>query len=78
MTMKIEEIGWDLILTICENLFPVPESSGSVSPVLRGMVERGELGVKAGKGFYEWSPDSIQSLRKRIARILVNIAQEAG
>lgn len=76
--MKIEEIGWDLILTICENLFPVLESSGSVSPVLRGMVERGELGVKTGKGFYEWSPDSIQSLRKRIARILVNIAQEAG
>jgi 3-hydroxybutyryl-CoA dehydrogenase len=73
-----EIAGWDLILTICENLFPVLESSGTVSPVLRGMVERGELGVKAGKGFYEWSPDSIQSLRKRIARILVNIAREAG
>jgi len=71
-----EIAGWDLIQSICENLFSVIESTPNVSPLLKGMVQRGELGVKSGKGFYTWTPESAQSLRKRIARILVTIARE--
>jgi 3-hydroxybutyryl-CoA dehydrogenase len=73
-----EIAGWDLIQSICENLFPVIESTPAVSPLLMGMVQRGELGVKSGKGFYTWTPDSVQSLRKRIARVLVTIAKTIG
>ena len=73
-----EIAGWDLIQSICENLFPVIESTPTVSPLLKGMVQRGELGVKSGKGFYTWTADSVQSLRKRIARVLVTIAREIG
>ena len=39
------------------------------------MVERGELGTKAGKGFYEWTPESILALKGRIARTLSDVAQ---
>ena len=70
-----EIAGWDLILAICENLFPSLESSADVSPILRAMVERGELGTKTGKGFYEWTPASVLVLKKKIARMLMNIAQ---
>ena len=31
-------------------------------------VERGELGVKTGKGFYEWTPESAEALRQRVAQ----------
>jgi 3-hydroxybutyryl-CoA dehydrogenase len=71
-----EIAGWDLILSICENLFPSLESTKSISPVLREKVTRGDLGTKTLRGFYEWTPESIDALRKRIAAILVAIAQE--
>ena len=72
-----ELAGWDLILTIAENLQPELESSPTVSPLLRERVERGELGTKTGKGFYEWTPDSAESLRERIAQVLTTLAQQA-
>jgi 3-hydroxybutyryl-CoA dehydrogenase len=71
-----EIAGWDLISSICENLFPTLDGSAEIPPLLKGMVERGELGTKTGKGFYEWSPQSILALKKRIAGVLSRIAQE--
>ena len=32
--------------------------------LLHDMVERGDSGVKAGKGFYEWTPDKAEELTK--------------
>ena len=37
------------------------------------MVERGDMGVKAGKGFYKWTPEKAEELRRRIAKGLVEI-----
>lgn len=71
-----EIAGWDLISAICENLFPNLDASKQTPPLLKGMVERGELGTKTGKGFYEWTPESVLALKKRIAKILSRIAQE--
>lgn len=36
-------------------------------------IERGQLGVKTGKGFYDWTPDSAEALRQRIAHALVEV-----
>jgi 3-hydroxybutyryl-CoA dehydrogenase len=69
-----EIAGWDLISSICHNLFPTLDASEDVPPLLKGMVERGELGVKSGKGFYDWTPEAINQLKERIAGILVTIA----
>jgi 3-hydroxybutyryl-CoA dehydrogenase len=71
-----EIAGWDLISAICANLFPSLESSSRVPALLTDMVERGELGTKAGKGFYEWTPGSVQALKQRITRMLTTIARE--
>lgn len=71
-----EIAGWDLINSVCENIFPDLESSAEVPPLLKRMVERGDLGAKSGKGFYAWTPESVQALRKRIASILTSIARE--
>jgi 3-hydroxybutyryl-CoA dehydrogenase len=71
-----EIAGWDLISAICANLFPNLESSSQVPALLTDMVERGELGTKAGKGFYEWTPGSVQALKQSITRMLTTIARE--
>jgi 3-hydroxybutyryl-CoA dehydrogenase len=71
-----EIAGWDLIAAICSNLFPNLDASTEIPPLLAGMVARGELGTKAGRGFYEWTPESTLLLKKRIAQVLSKIAQE--
>ena len=38
------------------------------SPLLKKMVDRGELGVKSGKGFYQWTPEEAEAVRHRIAQ----------
>jgi len=70
-----EIAGWDLVSAICGNIFPDLDGSKGVPPLLKGMVERGELGTKAGKGFYEWTPESILALKGRIGRTLSDVAQ---
>jgi len=70
-----EIAGWDLISAICANLFPGLDDSKGIPPLLQGMVERGELGTRTGKGFYDWTPESILALKGRIARTLSGVAQ---
>ena len=65
--------GWDLVKAVAENVFPDLSTSTEVSPVLTDKVESGDLGVRTGKGFYEWTPESADGLRQRIARALVEI-----
>ena len=71
----LEIAGWDLVLLIDSILFPELASSPDVSPVMKEMVERGDLGLKSGKGFYDWTPESAEALRKRISEALVRIDQ---
>jgi 3-hydroxybutyryl-CoA dehydrogenase len=67
-------VGWDLILAVSRYLQGDLESSAAPSQIVREKVERGELGVKTGKGFYEWTPESAEASRARIAEALVRIA----
>lgn len=68
-----EIAGWDLIQKIALNLLPAIASSTELSPILRDKVRNGELGTKTGKGFYQWTPDSSEALRLRIANALMQI-----
>tara|TARA_B100001750_G_C15506974_1_gene601059 strand:- start:700 stop:1647 length:948 start_codon:yes stop_codon:yes gene_type:complete len=62
----LEFAGWDLLYRIEKDLFP-HLSTAPDSPLLQEMVERGELGVKSGVGFYEWTPEKADSVRRMIA-----------
>jgi 3-hydroxybutyryl-CoA dehydrogenase len=68
-----ELAGVDLILSVSGYLIPYLSTTTEPSPVLRQKVERGELGVKTGKGFYDWTLESAEALRQRIAHALVEI-----
>jgi 3-hydroxybutyryl-CoA dehydrogenase len=65
----------DLVLAVAEQLFPEIESSPEVPAILKDKVARGELGVKSLKGFYVYTPESAEALRRRVAQALIRIAQ---
>ena len=67
----LELAGWDLAEAIATSLLPHLENSTQVPQLLREKVQRQELGVKTGKGFYEWTPESEEALRARIAHAMV-------
>ena len=65
--------GWDLMHSYAKSLFPHLASGPEVPRVLNERVERGELGLKTGKGFNEWTPKSANCLKQRIAAALIEI-----
>lgn len=67
-----------LVLTrdIHKYLFPYLESSTEPSPVLDALVAKGATGVKAGQGFYHWTPEKIQQLIQQRDTILLRTIHE--
>ncbi len=65
--------GWDTISHIIDLLFPAIESSPDSPALIAGKVERGELGVKSGRGFYPWTDEDVDAFRARIGRALAEI-----
>jgi 3-hydroxybutyryl-CoA dehydrogenase len=47
--------GWDVALQIYKHITPDIESSIDPHQVVLDLVERGDLGPKTGRGFYEWN-----------------------
>lgn len=68
----LEVAGWDLISKVASDVFPHLSNSDDPS-LLLGMVERGDLGVKSGRGFYDWTSDEADNIRRRIANGLVEM-----
>ena len=65
--------GWDTISHIIDELYPDLDTSAENSPTITGMLERGDLGVKSGRGFYEWNDEAVEALRQRITHALAAI-----
>ena len=70
-----EAAGWDLTLAVADQLFPSIDRSAEPPASLREKVARGELGLKTGRGFYEWTPEEAAALRRRIGDGLAAIAR---
>ena len=70
-----EQAGWDLISTIVGELFGEIDNATGPSQLMLDAVGRGDLGVKTGRGMYDWTPESAEALRLRIGRALIRLAQ---
>jgi 3-hydroxybutyryl-CoA dehydrogenase len=66
-----ESGGLDVIHGASSYLFPDLDNRKEPSPLVGQHVEKGELGIKTGKGFYRWTPESGAALRRRIADALI-------
>ena len=68
-------VGLDLTLAIHEYILKHLESSPKPSPLLREKVERGELGFKTGRGFFQWSPDQAKESQKKLENYLLELIE---
>jgi len=67
--------GWDVLAAIAGMLFPDIDASREVPPILQERIDRGDFGVKSGKGFHQWTPESAEVLRRRIGEALADLAR---
>ena len=69
--MHLDAIGTDLGLSVQDTVLPGISAETHANQYIRDMVERGDLGSKAGKGFYDWNQLDIQKcITKRDAFII--------
>lgn len=70
--------GLDLTLAIQTYLLPELDRSTEPAQLIRDKVGRGELGAKAGKGFYDWSPDRVAKVIQRRDEALLEMVKWLG
>lgn len=67
--------GLDATRALLAEHLPQLSNSRAVPELLRQKVESGELGVKVGRGFYDWTPDSVEEWRAHMADSLLQMAR---
>lgn len=70
-------VGLDLTQKIHDVLMPDLDVTAVTHPYLADLVTRGELGMKSGKGFRHWTPQTAQAVRDRLSEFLARNAQRA-
>jgi len=66
-------VGLDLTLAIHNTVLKDLEASPHPSPLLKEKVNKGDLGFKSGKGFYDqWSPEAMKQVREHLLTYLID------
>ena len=60
----MDAVGTEMSFAISDYISRDLSNRVGAPPVLREMLDRGELGVKSGKGFYDWSEKSWDEVRE--------------
>jgi len=66
--------GLDSVLESMETTLPSLSIERELPRTLLDKIESGDLGTKTGRGFYEWTPESIEAWRKNMADSLLDMA----
>ena len=67
--------GLDIWMAGENNFFPHLDNSIQANPVMQEHVARGELGVKTGKGYYDYTEDQSGQIEKEFERRLIRQLQ---
>lgn len=68
--LQRDHAGLDVHCAAASTIYPDLADNKEPPRVLRDKVAAGHHGIKAGRGFYEWTPESIARERERYARLL--------
>jgi len=66
-------VGLDMGLSIVDYVAQDLYSAGKAPDLMRDKVARGELGVKSGRGFYDWSKKDAAGVRARRDRFVLEV-----
>ncbi len=67
--------GLDTVFAVATELFPDLSNASAPPDWFRQQIARGELGIKSGKGFYDWPPEHAQEAKARIRTALLRSDQ---
>jgi 3-hydroxybutyryl-CoA dehydrogenase len=65
-------VGLDLTKAIHETVMPDLDVTPTPHPYLEALVAKGDLGMKTGKGFREWTPQEADAARARLSAFLLS------
>ena len=68
--MQKEMSGWDTNYFVASALYPHLYKNDGPPAVLKNLVEKGHLGMKTKRGFWEWTDEKIAKEKGRIERAL--------
>ena len=66
--------GIDVHHAIASYLYADLENRTTPAPLMAAMVERGDIGAKSGKGFYDWPAERREQVQADTARALAELA----
>lgn len=73
--IHLDAVGLDLALVVQEYVLPGLDNVPEPPDLLRDKVASGELGVKTGKGFYDWSEHDINALAANRDEFIIRVLQ---
>jgi 3-hydroxybutyryl-CoA dehydrogenase len=62
--------GWDTNYYVAEALYPHLHNETVPAPAVKNLIDKGRLGMKSQRGFWEWNEESIAKEKARIERAL--------
>ncbi|SHG78014.1 3-hydroxyacyl-CoA dehydrogenase family protein [Pollutimonas bauzanensis] len=68
--MQKEHAGLDVHAAAAATIYPTLSNTAVPPPVLASKPQDGTIGMKSGKGFYEWTDETILAERQRYNRVL--------
>lgn len=68
--LQKEMSGWDTSYSVAQGLYPHLHNETAPAPVVKNLIDKGHFGMKARRGFWEWSDESMAKEKARIERAL--------
>jgi len=68
--LQKEMSGWDTNYIVAAALYPHLYNHRTPAPVVKALIDKGHLGMKAKRGFWEWDDAKITKEKARIERCL--------
>ena len=61
-----------------QQVLPDIDSSLDMLEFLQEKVDKCEVGAKTGKGYYDWTPESAEATRRKMANAFIQIERWSG
>ena len=69
--MHLDAVGTNLGLSVQRTVLPSICADRDASKYIKDMVDRGDLGARTGKGFYDWSQRRIEDHMKKRDQFII-------